>query len=249
MQGYLAYWDELLRRHPGMLIDSCASGGRRNDLETLRRAVPLLRSDYQGSPETAVGNQGHTYGISSWIPFYGSGANTTDKYTARSHFMPSFCVGVDARGKVNWPAVRRIYDDCRKVAPYMLGDYYPLTPYSLDNSLWIGWQFDCPEKGEGMVQAFRRAAEPVRIDSREAPRLGPRRSLHPDELRRCRHDRNDGPRTPRQGHFHCHDGPAGVNGDRLREEAVVVPYLPHDPLLIATGGLFVIGGFLAWIGY
>lgn len=28
-----------------MLIDSCASGGRRNDLETLRRAVPLLRSD------------------------------------------------------------------------------------------------------------------------------------------------------------------------------------------------------------
>ncbi|MFA6112327.1 MAG: glycoside hydrolase family 36 protein, partial [Candidatus Latescibacterota bacterium] len=45
VQGYLAYWDELRRRHPDMLIDSCASGGRRNDLETLRRAVPLLRSD------------------------------------------------------------------------------------------------------------------------------------------------------------------------------------------------------------
>ncbi|MFI5385386.1 MAG: alpha-galactosidase, partial [Fimbriimonadales bacterium] len=28
--GYLAYWDELRRRHPNMLIDSCASGGRRN---------------------------------------------------------------------------------------------------------------------------------------------------------------------------------------------------------------------------
>jgi len=39
--GYLAYWDELRRRHPNMLIDSCASGGRRNDLETMRRAVPL----------------------------------------------------------------------------------------------------------------------------------------------------------------------------------------------------------------
>jgi len=39
--GYLAYWDELLRRHPGLLIDSCASGGRRNDLETMRRSVPL----------------------------------------------------------------------------------------------------------------------------------------------------------------------------------------------------------------
>ena len=48
--AYLAYWDELRRRHADMLIDSCASGGRRNDLETLRRAVPLLRSDYLFDP-------------------------------------------------------------------------------------------------------------------------------------------------------------------------------------------------------
>jgi alpha-galactosidase len=65
VSGYLAYWDELRQRHPNMLIDSCASGGRRNDLETLRRAVPLLRSDYIMEP---VGNQGHTYGFSFWVP-------------------------------------------------------------------------------------------------------------------------------------------------------------------------------------
>ena len=45
VQGYLAYFDYLRQRHPTMLIDTCASGGRRNDLETLRRAVPLWRSD------------------------------------------------------------------------------------------------------------------------------------------------------------------------------------------------------------
>ena len=33
--GYLAYWDELVLRNPGLIIDSCASGGRRNDLETI----------------------------------------------------------------------------------------------------------------------------------------------------------------------------------------------------------------------
>ena len=27
VQGYLAYWDDLLRQHPGMLIDSCSGGG------------------------------------------------------------------------------------------------------------------------------------------------------------------------------------------------------------------------------
>jgi alpha-galactosidase len=51
--SFLEHLDELRRRHPNMLIDSCASGGRRNDLETLRRAVPLLRSDYIMEP---VGN-------------------------------------------------------------------------------------------------------------------------------------------------------------------------------------------------
>ena len=54
VEGYFAYWDELRHRHPDMPIDSCASGGRRNDLETLRRAVPLLRSDWYGGPAAAM---------------------------------------------------------------------------------------------------------------------------------------------------------------------------------------------------
>ena len=85
--GYLAYWDALLQEHPNMLIDSCASGGRRNDLETLRRAVPLLRSDYIIEP---VGNQCHTYALSFWMPFYGTGTGAIDPYLFRSVMCPSF---------------------------------------------------------------------------------------------------------------------------------------------------------------
>jgi alpha-galactosidase len=40
----------------------------------------------------------------------------------------------------------------------MLGDYYPLTPYSLAADQWIAWQFNRPEAGDGFVQAFRRSA-------------------------------------------------------------------------------------------
>ena len=53
VEGFLGYWDEFRRRHPDMLIDTCASGGRRNDLETLRRAVPLLRSDSSSNPSAS----------------------------------------------------------------------------------------------------------------------------------------------------------------------------------------------------
>ena len=33
---------------------------------------------------------------------------------------------------------------------------YPLTPASLGADVWLAWQFDRPEAGRGVVQAFRR---------------------------------------------------------------------------------------------
>ena len=46
IEGLYAFWDYLLERFPGLLIDNCASGGRRLDLETIKRSAPLWRSDY-----------------------------------------------------------------------------------------------------------------------------------------------------------------------------------------------------------
>ena len=140
-----------------MLIDSCASGGRRNDLETLRRAVPLLRSDYIMEP---VGNQCHTYGIASWYPYYGTGTGSRDNspYLLRSVMCPHFTACFDMRRKdLDYEMIRRVMGQWREFAKCYFGDYYPLTPYSLEEHVWIGWQFNCPETGEGMVQAFRRA--------------------------------------------------------------------------------------------
>jgi alpha-galactosidase len=165
VEGYLAWWDELRRRHPGLMIDSCASGGRRNDLETLRRAVPLLRSDYQafdGNPAFAPGNQGHTYGLSSWIPYFGQGVYFTERdfvYSVRSYLSPAFGICADVRKPgVDWPLIRRLTEQWREVADCFLGDFYPLTSWQLNEELWLAWQFDLPESGKGMVQVFRRAA-------------------------------------------------------------------------------------------
>ncbi len=184
--GLLDYWDELRRRHPNMLIDTCASGGRRNDLETLRRAVPLWRSDYAFEP---VGHQCMTYGISLWIPYHGTGtvacANATyygggltpvEPYAFWSNAAPSLGSGVDIRVReIDYDALRRLVGQWRTVSRYYCGDYYPLTPYTRDNSVWIAWQFHRPDLGEGTVQAFRRADCPdssVRLELR---------GLKPDE--------------------------------------------------------------------
>jgi alpha-galactosidase len=153
--GYLAYWDELLRRHPGLLIDSCASGGRRNDLETMRRSVPLWRTDFRLDP---VGTQCHSYGISFWIPLSGTGTGTYAAYDFRSNMVPLLNCIWDVRVKdADYDLMRRLCGQFREVADCYLGDYYPLTPYSLENTSWMGWQFDRPELGAGMVQVFRRS--------------------------------------------------------------------------------------------
>ncbi len=157
VQGHLAFWDELRRRHPGLRIDSCASGGRRNDLETMRRAVPLLRSDFQfpTMPGVVEGNQGHTYGLSFWLPFQGTGCYLYEPYAYRSFYLPSF--GMGRLTAENTAAQQKAYAECRRLAPLMMADYYPLTPYSRELNQWIAWQFDRPETGEGAVQAFRRS--------------------------------------------------------------------------------------------
>jgi len=154
VEGLLAFWDELRRRHPNILIDTCASGGRRNDVEVLRRAVPLLRSDYIFEPTS---QQCHTHGIAPWIPFYGTGMIREDAYSIRSTMCPAVTACWDVRrSDLDYDLLRRMVAELKTIAPYQLGDYYPLTPYHLGNDVWTAWQFDRPELGGGVVQAFRR---------------------------------------------------------------------------------------------
>ena len=68
VQGYLQYWDDLLSRNPGLWIDSCSSGGRRNDLETMRRSVPLHYTDF-GYGNHAVKLAFH-HTLYEWIPYF-----------------------------------------------------------------------------------------------------------------------------------------------------------------------------------
>ncbi|HEY5909936.1 MAG TPA: alpha-galactosidase, partial [Verrucomicrobiae bacterium] len=164
VEGYLSFWDELLRRHPGLLIDTCASGGRRNDLETLRRAVPLLRSDYpltDFTPACSDGQQCQTLGISLWIPYHGTGMPLSDAYTMRSAFVPAYRLGWDVRDrKADLALLRRTVAEFRQAEKFLLGDFYPLATWSLGKDIWAAWQYDRPEQGEGLVQAFRREDSP-----------------------------------------------------------------------------------------
>jgi alpha-galactosidase len=158
VSGYLAYWDALLQRFPNLLIDTCSSGGRRLDLETLRRSVPLWRSDYAYDPPAM---QQLTYGLALWEPYFGTAFNSADPYVFWSQTTPAIGSGMDiARLESDAAQLRKLTGEWRSIAGLYYGDYYPLTPYSTEPTAWLAWQFNDPAAHKGMIQAFRRPESP-----------------------------------------------------------------------------------------
>jgi alpha-galactosidase len=153
--GLLAFWDELKRRHPDMPFDNCASGGQRNVLEMMRRGVPLSKSDLAGG---ATSSQCQLYGLAPWLPYFGAGCPlSAGRYLQRSNMAPWIGTAEDARkDTLDYADMRRFIAEWRRIIPSYWGDFYPLASYSLEESVWMAWQFDSPESGEGVVQAFRR---------------------------------------------------------------------------------------------
>lgn len=173
IEGLYAYWDALLARYPGMMIDNCASGGRRIDLETISRSTPFWRTD---GPRDPVAHQCHSYGLLAWVPLSAiSQDREGDDYEFRSSMCSALCINWQHSGDGAWwefpenfpfDWAGKILAQYRSLREYYYGDYYPLTPYSQDRGGWMAWQLDRPEQDGGMVQAFRRervGSETVRV--------------------------------------------------------------------------------------
>ncbi len=160
--GYLAYWDALRQRFPGLLIDSCASGGRRLDLETMRRAVALHPTDRAYQDLEVKQTLRHT--LFQWLPFFGGPVlplDRVDAYAFRSTMGLSTCIPFDLEKPHDLPLLRKLAGEWREVADLFYGDYYPLTRWSLAEDAWMAWQFHRHDQGDGLIQVFRRRDSPI----------------------------------------------------------------------------------------
>ena len=155
IEGLYAFWDELLARHPGLIIDNCASGGRRVDLETVSRSIPLWRTDYQYFEPN--GYQCHTYGLSFYLPCSGTGNDHPDTYAFRSSMNGALVLGWNLY-LPDFPVeqAQRLIDEFKRIRPFFYGDYYPLTAHSTCDDVWMAYQFHREDLKAGMFLAFRR---------------------------------------------------------------------------------------------
>ncbi len=176
IENLYKFWDYLLERFPGLLIDNCASGGKRLDWESIGRSAPLWRSDYYHYDDPD-GYQCHTYGLNFFLPIHGTGILLPDQYSFRS----SLSSALQCNWKVTEPGVsvldmQQRIREYRDIREYYYEDYYPLsgTGDLTGSDVWLAYQMHRPSDDSGIVVAFRRQEAP---DAEYTVRLG---GLTPD---------------------------------------------------------------------
>ena len=174
IEAHYALWDEIIEEtlsYGGCgFVDSCASGGGRNDLESLRRGVPLLRSD---SDRTSTSLRlSMTSSFNTWIPFCGASTvekageldpdGVRDPYVWRASYLPHLNVNVRfaTKPEENYDMIRFGLSEWDRVKGYLLKEFYPLTPWhhAWDVFSFTAFCFFDPEEEKGVLLAFRQEA-------------------------------------------------------------------------------------------
>lgn len=171
--GFYRFWGTLRKRFPDLLIDNCASGGRRIDPETLSLSVPLWRSDFQcfvDIPFLPEANQVHFDGMSGWLPLHscGTAIRVKDDYAFlsgalgtslvdlcnRRHFDPE-----DDAFDFEW--LKRMLEIAKRMRSFLTGDYYRLTECPEDFRNAYAFELFDEKCQAGYVGVFRREYTPA----------------------------------------------------------------------------------------
>jgi alpha-galactosidase len=152
-----AYLDYLMDAVDGLVIDNCASGGKRLDIEMTRRSLPLWRSDYNcGNEDGTVkedvleATQSMTYGLSCWLVYSGTNRYFHSEYASRSAILTDQSVYMPAPSEYN------AYAD---ISRYMTGNYFPLTYGGTNRSRFLAMQFGSGDEGAAVIYKREKVKE------------------------------------------------------------------------------------------
>jgi len=172
VQAHYKMWDDIIACTLSIggcgFVDSCASGGGRNDLESLRRGIPLLRSDYDRT--TTAMRLAMTSSFNKWVPFCGTinkekasqlaPKGISDPYVWRASYLP--VVDVDSQfvqddTPENFEMLRFGLHEWQRLREYLIKDYYVLTPWhgQEDNTGFTAFGYFDPEQESGILLLFR----------------------------------------------------------------------------------------------
>jgi alpha-galactosidase len=158
--GLYAYWEGLASAWPDCLLEECASGGNRIDLETVQRMHLHQKTDYWFHNDV---DHASLWGLSQYLPNNTVVAhlNRMDDYSFHSTLAASLCLGWIADAPdFDRARGRALLQRYRAVRHLLVGGWYPLLPYSRDPGDWTGAQFHRRDLDEGLLLVFRHGGSP-----------------------------------------------------------------------------------------
>lgn len=173
VEGLYKMWDDILAEYPHLFIDNCAGGGRRIDLETCARSIPLWATDYttwailpdkrsdQDFDKVSIQNQVMAAGLSRYLPMWSTGEMGVKPYWFRSAFTAGipFCEDIRTDGFPKVQLAAAIFEG-KRIRKYFFGDFYPLSPVTTHADDWCIVQYHRLDEHDGMLLAFRRHESP-----------------------------------------------------------------------------------------
>jgi len=161
VEGLYTLWDRVLAAHPGILIDNCASGGRRIDLETLRRSMPIWRSDAgiddKYIPQINLMSQIQGWGAGHWLPDQSSAAVTFDAYATRGTLSTGiaslFGLSKDENAPESADIIAAMAEN-RRLRPLVSEERIGLIAPTLEEA-WMAFQHHRHSDSSGIIVALR----------------------------------------------------------------------------------------------
>ncbi len=164
VEGLYELLDRLRAKYPDLLIEGCASGGRRIDLETVKRSHTFWKSDDTSRLPVM---RFHETGGNCLLPGGLLNANLLaiqSVFDVHSLFGGPLGFGADLT-KLTPDAkalLRQQIANYKTVRHLLNKDYHQLFPQNRDGSGWVGWQFHDPEANQGFVVLLRLAESSYR---------------------------------------------------------------------------------------
>ena len=158
IMGLYRLWDDLKSEFPDLCIFNCSNGGRRIDLETIKRAVPIRRSALSCQPSTKayptdVRNQNQILSLSEYIPYHSAFVGELKANDIRSSATEGISFVFPVLDS-DFESADMAIGEVKSLQKYWNGDFYALEKPTLKENGFVAYQLakeDC-----GYAAIFRR---------------------------------------------------------------------------------------------
>lgn len=190
VEGLYKFLDDMRAKFPGLEQENCASGGRRIDIEMVKRAHSYCRSDYYIGPkpgDTCFNlGQDNTLNLTPYLPFQGGETNCVANFDDYGFMSVASSGTVFTPTDLDGGIVKREFTPeetawhkkmmgwAYRLKAYYMGDFYQLTDETRAvDDCWCAWSCDRPDEKDGFVVAFRRAENDEPTQTFELPAIDP----------------------------------------------------------------------------